>query len=480
MALRLRTRGLILLPLAFAAGLGGAWGWFHSGASWQAHLTRAAISGITLDGTLRRGAPPPAGVTVTPVGPEQAAFLSAGDYLRLEGIAKPAFFTNVSILDSGSDPLSGEVLALVIASPALRYPVAELPPAGGATAAEKLGAVTRLLATYCSEPVIFARAGYGPWQRVDGTAVWGCSAAPRDLRLPAVLLSLLALAVLATLVMDTSAHFDRFARALRHRRRLGGPDAYAMQGPGELQEIVSAVNSYLETEREQLASRAAVLSGVSHDLGTPATRLRLRAALIQDTELRQKFETDLDAMTGMIESVLTYTRAEMSAETPRRLSLSSLVEALAADYQDMGKSVELLPPEPQVAAGGRSVFTSAPGQSAVPQGQVMLVVARPVSLQRAITNLIDNALKYGRRAAISLSSTADHAIITVEDEGSGMTAAEITEVIAPFQRGGNTRAIDGFGLGLTIVATVAEQHGGRLFFEDGSRGLRAVLEICRN
>ncbi|CUH99506.1 sensor histidine kinase [Leisingera aquaemixtae] len=480
MALRLRTRGLILLALAFAAGLAAAWAWARSSASWQAHQTRAAIAGIALDGTLRRGAAPPEGVVVTQVDTAQAAFLASGDYLRLDGIPKPAFFTYVSLLDSGPDPLSGEVLALVIASPDLRYPVAELPPAGGQSAAEKLGAATRLLAAYCSEPVIFARAGYGPWQRVDGTAVWGCSAAPRDLRLPAVLLSLLALAVLATLVMDTSAHFDRFARALRDRRRLGGPDAYALQGPGELQEIVTAVNSYLETEREQLASRAAVLSGVSHDLGTPATRLRLRAALIQDAELRQKFETDLDAMTGMIESVLTYTRAEMSAETPRRLSLTSLVEAVAADYQDFGKPVELLRPAPQVAAGGRSVFTSAPGRSAMPADQPMLVVARPVSLQRAVSNLIDNALKYGRRAAIGLSANSDHAIITVEDEGSGMTAAEITEVIAPFRRGDNTRAIDGFGLGLTIVATVAEQHGGRLYFEDGRRGLRACLEICRN
>lgn len=123
---------------------------------------------------------------------------------------------------------------------------------------------------------------------------------------------------------------------------------------------------------------------------------------------------------GMIESVLTYTRAEMSAETPRRLSLTSLVEAVAADYQDFGKPVELLRPAPQVAAGGRSVFTSAPGRSAMPPDQPMLVVARPVSLQRAVTNLIDNALKYGRRAAIGLSATADHAVITVEDEGSGM------------------------------------------------------------
>ncbi|QDI74225.1 sensor histidine kinase, partial (plasmid) [Leisingera aquaemixtae] len=108
MALRLRTRGLILLALAFAAGLAAAWAWARSSASWQAHQTRAAIAGIALDGTLRRGAAPPEGVVVTPVDPAQAAFLASGDYLRLDGIPKPAFFTYVSLLDSGPDPLSGE------------------------------------------------------------------------------------------------------------------------------------------------------------------------------------------------------------------------------------------------------------------------------------------------------------------------------------------------------------------------------------
>ena len=72
---------------------------------------------------------------------------------------------------------------------------------------------------------------------------------------------------------------------------------------------MSAVNSYLENEREQLSKRAIVLSGVSHDLGTPATRLRLRAALIKERDLCEKLEADIDSMTEMIESVLTYTRA---------------------------------------------------------------------------------------------------------------------------------------------------------------------------
>ena len=184
-------------------------------------------------------------------------------------------------------------------------------------------------------------------------------------------------------------------------------------------------------------------------------------------------------MTEMIESVLTYTRAELNEEAPRKLSLTSLVEALVADYQDLEQPVVLRALAPASLEGARSVFMSASGHGAVPEAQKILVNARPVSLKRAVSNLVENALKYGRRAHVELTATADHAIITVEDEGSGMTAEDVEAVVAPFKRGENTQAISGFGLGLTIVSTVAEQHGGALYFESGRYGLRACLKISR-
>ncbi len=185
-------------------------------------------------------------------------------------------------------------------------------------------------------------------------------------------------------------------------------------------------------------------------------------------------------MTEMIESVLTYTRAEMNSELPRQISLTSLVEALVSDYQDVGKPVELQTLERHSVAGGQSIFTSASGHGTVPDTQRILVTARPISLKRAISNLIENALKYGRRASVELKATANQATIVVEDEGSGVSSSDVEAVIAPFKRGKNTQFVDGFGLGLTIVATVAKQHDGRLFFEDGSHGLRACIEIARS
>ncbi|WP_421703702.1 sensor histidine kinase [Aliiroseovarius sp.] len=478
--LRLKTLGVVLILACFATALGTTWLWFSSTRAWQAHLTRSYVTGVALYETLRLGTAPPEGIVVTALNAENAGLASQGAFVRLPAIPAPAFVTNVSIKGPGRDPVSGESLTLGIVSNNLQYAVSELVSNEGQPAAQKFGNVTRLLATYCSEPIMFARMGTQPWVRVDGRGVWGCGVAPRDLRLAAVLVALVALAIFATLVRDNSAHFERFARALNNHRRLGGPQSYEAQGPEELRDIVQAVNSYLEHERAQLSKRATVLSGVSHDLGTPATRLRLRTALIKEAELREKLEADIDSMTEMIESVLTYTRAELNEETPRSLSLTSLVEALVADYQDLDRPVSIRAPERVMVEGGRSVFAASQGHATLPEAQRILVTARPVSLKRAISNLIENALKYGRRASVELTATPDHAIIVVEDEGSGMSAEDIEAVVAPFKRGENTQAIDGFGLGLTIVATVAEQHGGSLHFESGRHGLRACLEICRN
>jgi len=116
----------------------------------------------------------------------------------------------------------------------------------------------------------------------------------------------------------------------------------------------------------------------------------------------------------------------------------------------------------------------------VPSESDIIVFARPVALQRAITNLIDNALKYGRRAHILFETTAETATVVVEDEGTQTSAQDIEALMAPFQRGEDTATIDGHGLGLTIVATIAKLHGGSLTFEDSSRGVAARLEIQRS
>ncbi len=479
MNLRLRSFGWIWTLTAFSAGLAAAAMWFASARAWDNFLTRAYVAGFAVYEDLRTGKAPPAGIRISPLSDQDAIQAEAGLFEQLPGFADRRFVTNLSILTDSSVPLNGQELTLAVLSDRLVYPVSGIVSSVEQTGTEKMGNLTRLLATYCSEPILIARFGRGEWQQVDGTDVWGCGAQPKDLRLPAILLAIVALAIILTSVGNVADLFTRFSQALRDRRRRGGPDSYDAKGPAELQDIVAAVNDHLDEERSQLEKRAIVLSGVSHDLGTPATRIRLRAALIEDANLREKLEADIDQMTGMIESVLTYTRSELSVEEPRQISLTSLVEAVVADYEDMGQPVTLQNIAPVAVEGAPSVFMSRRGHGSIPETRRILVTARPISLRRALTNLIDNALKYGRHADVYLETDASTATIIVEDKGTGMSVNDIEALMAPFQRGSNTGSADGLGLGLTIANTVAEQHGGFLRFESGERGLRARLQISR-
>ena len=476
----LRLIGGAWVALAFVAGVTAAGLWLGSSRAWDQHLSRAYAAGFTVYETLRLGVHPDDQISIKQLSIDNAALAEAGDFDRLPDVPRPAYVTNVSILINTASPTDRAVLTLGIVSDQLVYPVSDIVSTNDLIPAEKLGKVTRLLATYCSEPILFARFAGKPWQRVDGTNIWGCDQAPSDMRVPVAIVAMIALAALLTHVGNTAASFETFALALRSRRRFGGPESYDTEGPTELRNIVAAVNSYLEAERDQLAQRAMVLSGVSHDLGTPATRLRLRAALIEDEKLRGKLEADIDQMTGMIESVLTYTQSEINAEEPKQLSLTSLIDALVADYQDTGSPVSVREHEPVIVESAGSVFMSRKGYSTLPDERRVLVTARPISLQRAITNLIDNALKYGRRAMVDLETDANTATIIVEDEGSDYSVADVERMMAPFERGENTMNTSGFGLGLTIVSTVANQHGGSLRFEAGAKGLRARLTIQRN
>lgn len=472
MRLSLQHIGALWVLLAAGAALMAGLTWAGSSAAWQAHLTRAETAGAELYYALRGQIPAPEGLRLTPLIKTEASAADRGAFSRISGTPRPALISHIPVR------MEGGRLSLAVVSSELRYAAADLETGSGPAA---VGALMRQMARYPTDTVLFARPGDAGWIRVEGTGIWGPQAAPRDLRLLAAIGLALALIGLMSHVAETSAGFDRIARTLWRRASLGVANGRreAGGGPAELHEIREAVNTTLEAERAQIAARAEMLSGMSHDLGTPATRLRLRAELIEDETLREKLVTDIDRMTGMIDSMLTYSRAEMAEETPRRLSLSALVGALVDDYQDTGAPVRLAPaPDIEIKAG--SLLGMRMGHRAAPQDAPVLVMARPLALQRAIGNLIDNALKYGRHANVTLTADAAFATISVEDAGQNTEAAEMEALTAPFRRGANSDETEGYGLGLTIVAGIARQHGGSLRYQDGHHGLRALFTICRN
>ncbi|MEM8570212.1 MAG: ATP-binding protein [Pseudomonadota bacterium] len=475
----LRVAGVALIALALGLGMVSAGLWVSSTSAWQKHLQSASFSGAMLYDSIIAGTQPPVGSDLSMLAERDQTLADAGEFERLSFAPRPPLVTNLSIGLDPTDPLSGQEMKIAILSKDLRYPLSEIAQSEAPSPRQRLGDIVVLLARYCSDAILLAAVGEEAWQRADGPGVWQCPAAPADRRLLAVLTGAFALAGLATIVIKTSDRFISFADTLRGRRRSGGPDTYQEEGPVELRRIVDAVNGYLEIERQQLSERALVLSGVTHDLGTPATRLKLRAALIEDPELRSKFEADIDRMTGIIESVLTYTRAEMNTEAPRRLALASLMESVVADYQDVGKPVEFSRSETVVVEGGQSIFMSRRGRGSLPEESQVIVTARPIALQRAVSNLIDNALKYGRRALVSLETNSAHAYILVEDEGGDVSATDLEKLVAPFHRGSNATSVGGYGMGLTIAAAIAAEHGGSLSFEPGKSGARARLVIAR-
>ncbi|SFS21581.1 sensor histidine kinase [Yoonia litorea] len=476
----LRVGGVALAVVAFFCGVGTAALWLSSKAAWDKHLLRAEQMGVLIFESVRSDRPLPSEVSEVVLSQSDQARAEAGEFERMRAAPSPIFVTYLTATpENPADRLASGALRIAILSPDLVYPISEIDQSGAHSLPKTMGDVTALIATYCSDALLLVSFGETAWRGVRGDAVWSCDAAPNDNRLAATLLGFLALFSLGSIAVNTAAQFTAFAELLQSRRRIGAADDFAREGPEELQAIIAAVNDYRDTQRQHLADRAMVLSGVSHDLGTPALRLKLRSELIADEELRKKFDSDIDQMTGIIESVLTYTRAELNTEEPRRVSLTSLIDATVADYADIDKPVIFEKTERVVIKGGQSIFMSRRGSTELTDTSQVIVHARPIALQRALSNLIDNALKYGRRAAVRLETEATQVHILVEDEGGPTAISEINALTAPFQRGKNATPIPGYGMGLTIASTIALEHGGSLSFAEGKAGLIARLTIAR-
>jgi len=241
--------------------------------------------------------------------------------------------------------------------------------------------------------------------------------------------------------------------------RVGGSgDAPAIpaRGPREVRGTIEAFNRMQERLRRFNEDRTRMIAAMSHDLRTPLTRLRLRAELVEDQNQQQKMLRDLDMMGEMIESVLVLARDDAKHEPQSLVDLSALVEGICQDASDAG--------EPVTFSGPRGVTIS----------------CRPTALRRAISNLIDNAVKYGGSAAVSLSPESERVVITVDDEGPGIPRREREKVFEPFYRIDGSRDPDtgGVGLGLSVARSTVWEHGGEISLASRKGGgLSVRLEL---
>ncbi|MDX9859559.1 MAG: ATP-binding protein [Rhodospirillales bacterium] len=234
----------------------------------------------------------------------------------------------------------------------------------------------------------------------------------------------------------------------------------AESGPVEIRQAARAFNGMQARLRRLVENRTRMLAAISHDLRTPITQLRLRAEFIDDVEEQAKTLATLEDMEAMIASTLTFARDDALTEAPRTVDLPALVGSLCDDLADAGKPV----------------FFQATEKIAV--------TCRPAALKRAVANLVENAVKYGgcARVSIVVGSGEGGVAIVVEDDGPGLPIDELENVFAPFYRVEKSRGSGpgGVGLGLSIVQAVADAHGGRVRLENRQEGgLRAILEFPR-
>jgi signal transduction histidine kinase len=230
------------------------------------------------------------------------------------------------------------------------------------------------------------------------------------------------------------------------------------QGPLEVARAARAFNTMQGRLARTVRERAAMLAAMSHDLKIPVTRLRLRAELLDDGELKQKISQDLAEMESMVHATLEFMRGVQSTEKAQPVDVTALLESLQADARELGGQVALKGSTPRPYVG------------------------RPQALKRCLRNLIDNALKYGNSATLLVEDAPDRLIIRIQDHGPGIPGQQLERVFDPFYRleGSRSRDTGGTGLGLSIARNIAQLHGGALNLrnlEEG--GLEAVLTLPR-
>lgn len=230
-------------------------------------------------------------------------------------------------------------------------------------------------------------------------------------------------------------------------------------GPTEVARAARAFNAMRGRIAHFVAERVQILAAISHDLQTPITRMKLRAEMAEDSEEKRKMVNDLNEIQTLVREGLAYARsASGDGEPPSRVDLGSFVESLVYDYQDTGKDVAVV----QNAGGA--------------------ILTRPNALRRVLTNLIDNAIKYGGGAAeVGVRREPGAVVIAIMDRGPGIPEDKLDAVLQPFVRleGSRNRETGGTGLGLAIAHQLVTAAGGSLSLRNREGGgLAAEIRLA--
>ena len=223
-------------------------------------------------------------------------------------------------------------------------------------------------------------------------------------------------------------------------------------GPLEIRQVNQAFNHMVYTLEQTERDRQIMLAGISHDLRTPLTRIRLTAVMLPDEFLREGLVYDVDDMDAILNQFISYMR-DGSDEELSDTNINTLLQELVVQFQPLDIQFEMQ--------------------------ELPIIPARSLSLKRLIANLLNNAKRYGSEPIeLSASHVDDHILITVADHGEGIPPDQVEELMQPFVRGNSARTIQGSGLGLAIVKRIVDIHQGQINIRNREQGgLEVVISL---
>ncbi|NEJ02635.1 osmolarity sensor protein EnvZ [Rhizobium leguminosarum] len=229
-------------------------------------------------------------------------------------------------------------------------------------------------------------------------------------------------------------------------------------GSKDFRSAARALNQTQARLREHVEERELLAAALAHDLRTPVTRMRLRLALVRSSTLERSLARDIADIEETVQSVIDLAKLDAGSEPVERIDFWAMVDAIADEYD-------------------HAVLETQAGE--VPR---LICTVPSVALRRAIRNLVENAIKYGKRANLKLEFDATKISLIVSDEGDGIPPAELSRVFKPFVRleQSRNRQTGGSGLGLTTARNLIRKMGGDITLESGQQGgLRARLTVSR-
>ena len=224
-------------------------------------------------------------------------------------------------------------------------------------------------------------------------------------------------------------------------------------GALEIRKATYEFDRMMKRINRHLAQRSEMLSGISHDLRTPLTRLKLQLAMMEKKDLSEKMSADIDEMEKMLNDYLQYAKSQ-AEESSTKININDMLQEILKNYDK--NRYELISKETIILEGRKNL------------------------IKRCILNIIGNGLAYGDKIVIEIRKSLNRAVITVEDNGPGIPKSEYLNVFKPFYRIDKSRGLNksGVGLGLSISQDIIKSHGGNISLSESRfKGLLVKISL---